>query len=53
VEFERFGSVALLKRDFAHIHQALAAHPWVKSSSVARDMAADIIRFSMQEVRAA
>jgi 6-phospho-beta-glucosidase len=53
VEYERLGTVALLKRDFGHIHRALSAHPWVKSSGVAREMAADIVRFSMQEVRAA
>ena len=53
VEYERFGTVALLKRDFGHIHQALSAHPWVKSSEVARDLAADIVRFSSQVVRSA
>jgi alpha-galactosidase/6-phospho-beta-glucosidase family protein len=53
VEYERFGTVALLKRDFGHIHRALSAHPWVKTPEVARDMAADILRFSMPEARAA
>jgi 6-phospho-beta-glucosidase len=53
VEYERFGTVALLKRDFGYIEQALAAHPWVKTSGLARDMAADILEFSKQEVRAA